>query len=101
MDPPNINFLFGSRAPILFFDINRYNRQIFRHSLRVPPPPLEKPPEVDPEKSNFCTTKLTMPVFLISVDLLEANILTEFGGTPGPPNGPLKDQFLQRLLLEF
>ena len=27
-----------TRAAVLFFDINRYNRQIFRHSLRVPPP---------------------------------------------------------------
>ena len=44
-----------------------------------------------------------MPVFFISVDTSKANILTEFGGTPlkNPPNGPLKDQFLQRLLLEF
>ena len=44
-----------------------------------------------------------MPVFLISVDISEANILTGFGGTTPeePPNGPFKDQFLQRLLLEF
>ena len=40
-----------------------------------------------------------MPVSLISVDVSEANNLTEFGGTP--PNGPPKDQFFQRLLLEF
>ena len=33
MDPPKINFcLAQTRAPVLFFDINRYNRQIFRHS---------------------------------------------------------------------
>ena len=47
-----------------------------------------------------------MPVFLISVDISEANILTGFEGTTPPPprglaNGPFKDQFLQRLLLEF
>ena len=36
-----------TRAPVLFFDINRYNRQIFRHSLRVPPreAPLSGPPK--------------------------------------------------------
>ena len=57
---------------------------------------------MDPQKPNFRTTKLTMPVFLISVDTSEANVLTEFGGTTPPlenlPNGPLKDQFLHRLL---
>ena len=48
-----------------------------------------------------------MPVFLISVDILDANILTELGGTiiPSPPedplNGPPIDQFFQQLLLEF
>ena len=38
-----------TRAPVLFFDINRYNRQIFRHSLRVPPPrgtPQNGPPKI-------------------------------------------------------
>ena len=45
-----------------------------------------------------------MPVFFISVDISEANILLEFESTTlpeNPSNGPLKDQFLQRLLLEF
>ena len=54
MDPPNINFtvcLAQTRAPVLFFDINRYNRQIFRHSLTVPP--LWGPPQGGPPKIKF------------------------------------------------
>ena len=67
-----------TRVPVLFFDINRYNRQIFRHNLGVPSP---KDPQSGPPKSNFCTTKFVMPVVLITVDISEANILKEFGGT--------------------
>ena len=80
-----------TRAPVLFFDINRYNRQIFRHSLRVPPP--TDSPKMDPQKSSFCTTKFTMLVFLISVDMSEANILTEFGGAIHPQKDPLNINF--------
>ena len=89
-----------TRVPV-FFDINRYNRQIFQHSLRVPLPPRD-PPRWTP-KSNLCTTKFTMPVFLITVDISEANILTEFGNTTIlppptiPPNGPPIHQFFYGL----
>ena len=42
-----------TRAPVLFFDINRYNRQIFRHSLRVPPPPPREAPQSGPPKTQI------------------------------------------------
>ena len=100
--PPKYHFcLAQTSVPVLFFDINRYNKQIFRHSLRVPLPlgtPQSGPPQI-----KFCTTKFTVPVFFISLHTSEANILTEFESTTprGPPKRTPKHQFFQQLKLEF
>ena len=46
-----ISCLAQTRVPVLFFDIKRYNRQIFRSCLRVPP--YRRPPQDGPPKIKF------------------------------------------------
>ena len=75
-----------TRAPVMIFDINRYNRQIFRQSLRVPPP--RGLPQGGPPIIKFLHDQ-TYDV-LISVDISDANILQSLGVPIPPPRGPHK-----------
>ena len=45
-----------TKTPVLLFDINRYNRQIFRHSLRLPP--YLGPPKWTPKNQIFARPNL-------------------------------------------
>ena len=84
--PPKINFLNGLTlsASVLWYQ-QILNRQIFWHSLGVPPP--RGPPKWTPQKSIFSTTQFRMPVFYdISRDLIDKYFDIVWGcHPPGDP----------------
>ena len=73
-----------------------FNRQMFWHSLGVPPP--GDPPKWTPQKSMFWTAQVSMPVCF---DIRRYLTDKYFGVVWGchPPWGPPKNQFLERLNL--